>query len=236
MSSEAKLTISRSIYVRVLIAVTVLLLVGCGPSMGPRISIKWRNPKPDIKASTPLFYRSLIIGEVKKVESGGSGFIVHAELYKKYAHYVREGSTFVVQKGGKGQKTNIEVRAASKDAPYATDGAVFSGSESELEAGIRALVTDWKRTAAIAAVAIAAILLVLLLTKIFFKFWVLIVCVVSGAATARYISPLVDQQIHGLLPADVRSDLIAYAIAFLGGFLVANFIVGILFRPLRSRR
>jgi len=236
LSSPYKLKIDINRFVRSLIATAVLLLVGCGPSMGPRISIKWRSPKPDIKDNTPLIYMTLTIGEVKKVESGGNGFIVHAGLYKKYAHYVREGTTFIVQKGGKGQKTVIEVRPTQKDAPAATDGAVFSGSESELEAGVRALVTDWKRTATLAAVAIGVILLLLFLTKLFFKFWALVVCVIGGAAAARYLSPFVDQRIHGLLSADVRTDLVAYAVAFLAGFIVANIVVGILFRPLRSRR
>jgi hypothetical protein len=233
-TSKRKIYINR--VVCYLLVYSVFLLAGCGPSMGPRISIKWRSPKLDVKNNTPLVYMSLTIGKVNKVESGDNGFIVQADLYKKYAHYVRESSTFLVRKGAESQKTVIEVRPTIKDAPAAMDGAVFSGSDSELEAGVRALVTDWKRTAVLAAVAIAVILLLLFLTKLFFKFWALVVCVISGAAAARYLSPFIDQRLHGLLPANVRSDLIAYAVAFLAGFIIANIVVGILFRPLRSKR
>jgi hypothetical protein len=214
--------------------VTLLAAIGCGPSLGPRISINWRSPKPEVKEGTPLLYQSIKIGEVKKVETGGNGFVVQARLYKKYAHYVTEDCTFMVQKGEGEQAAFIELRPLKKDSPPAKDGAVFAGSESELEAGVRALATDWKRTAVLATVAIGLILLLVFLTKLFFKLWALILCVAVGAVTAYYLSPWADQQLRNYLPGDVRTDLIAYAVAFLGGYIIATIIVGILKKPLRA--
>jgi len=214
--------------------VALLAAIGCGPSYGPRISINWRSPKPEVNEGTPLLYQSIKIGEVQKVETGGNGFVVRARLYKKYAHYVTEDCTFLVQKGNGGQPAFIEVRPLKKDAPAAKDGAVFAGSESELEAGARALATDWKRTAVLAAVAIGVILLLVFLTKLFFKLWALIFCVAGGAVAAHYLSPLADQQLRNYLPGDVRTDLIAYAVAFLGGYIIATIIVGIMKKPLRT--
>jgi len=214
--------------------VALLVAIGCGPSFGPHISINWRSPKPEVKEGTPLLYQSIKIGEVKKVETGGNGFVVQVRLYKKYAHYVIEDCTFLVQKGEGEQAPSIEVRPLKKDSPPAKDGAVFAGSESELEAGTRALATDWKRTAVLGAVAIGVILLLVFLTKLFFKLWVMIFCVAGGAVAAYYLSPLADQQLRNYLPGDVRADLIAYAVAFLGGYIIATIIVGIMKKPLRA--
>jgi hypothetical protein len=212
----------------------VLAAIGCGPSFGPRISINWRSGKPEVTEGTALLYQSIKIGEVKKVETGGNGFVVQARLYKKYAHYVTEDCTFLVQKGEEGQPAFIEVRPLKKDSPAAKDGAVFAGSESELEAGARALATDWKRTSVLAAVAIGVILLLVFLSKLFFKMWALILCVVAGAVGAYYLSPIADEQLRNHLPPEVRTDLIAYAVAFLGAYIIATVIVGILKKPLRA--
>lgn len=209
-------------------------LVGCGPAWGPQITVNWRNPKPDVTAGTPLLYQSIKIGEVKKTETTGQGFVTHARLYRKYAHYVTEDCTFLVQKGIDGQASFIEVRPLKRDAKAAKDGAAFAGSESELEASARALTTDWKRTTVLAAVAIGVILVLVFVTKQFFKLWALALCVAVGAVSAYYLSPFADQQLRNLLPAEIRSDLIAYAVAFLGGYIIATVVVGILKKPLRA--
>ncbi len=212
----------------------VLVVVGCGPSWGPQISINWRNPKPDVIADTPLLYQSIKIGEVKKVASTGSGVVTYARLYKKYAHYVTEDCTFLVQSGKAGQPAFIEVRPLKKDVPVAKDGAVFAGSESELEAGARVLATDWNRTSVLAAVVIGVILLLVFMSKLFFKLWALAMCMLAGLAASYYCSPIVEQQLRNYLPADVRIDLIAYAVAFLGGYISATIFLGILKKPLRA--
>lgn len=216
------------------LALSAVIWAGCGPSWGPRITINWRNPKPEVTEGTPLIYQSIKIGEVKKTETGGNGFVVHARLYKKYAHYVTEDCSFLVQTGKEGQPVFIEVRPLKKDAPPAKDGAVFAGSESELEAHARALATDWKRTAVLAAVAIGVILLLVFLSKLFLKLWALILCAAVGAVAAYYLSPMADQLLRNWLPGEVRTDLIAYAVAFLAGYIAATIIVGILKKPLRA--
>jgi uncharacterized membrane protein required for colicin V production len=108
------------------------------------------------------------------------------------------------------------------------DGAVFTGAGPDLEANVRALTTDWKRTAVLAAVAIGMILVLIVLSKLLFRLWVLILCIVAGGAAAYYLSPYVDQILQSYLSPDVRTDLIAYAAAFLGGYIVAALIIGIL--------
>ena len=214
----------------------VLAVVGCGPSWGPQISINWRNPKPEVTVGTPLLYQSIKIGEVKKVATAGSGVVTYARLFKKYAHYVTEDCTFLVQSGKAGQPAFIEVRPLKKDVPVAKDGAVFAGSESELEAGARVLATDWKRTSVLAAVAVGVILLLVFLSKLFFKLWALAACAVVGGLAAYNLSSIVEQQLRHFLPPEVRVDLIAYAVAFLGGYILATAIVGILLKPARAVR
>jgi len=214
----------------------LILSSACGPAWGPRISIHWKSFKPEVMQKTPLKYQTITIGLVEKVEGEGWGTTAHARLYRKYAHYVRENTTFLVKKDPADNSIFIDVRPLKRDAPAARDGAVFSGSESDLEAGVRTLVTDWKRTAILAGAAVVVILLLLFLFKLFFKLWALILCLAGGAASAYYLSHWVDQRLQMMLPAEVRSDLVAYVVAFLGGFIVANIIVGILFRPMKSKR
>jgi len=223
--------------VSALLALWLLVVVaGCGRSWGPQISINWRTAKPEIVQGTPLKYMSIKIGEVQKVEAAGQGVTVQARLYKKYAHYVTEECTFLVQKGTDKEGVFIEVRSLKTDAPPAKDGAVFAGSDSELEVKAHALVTDWKKTATLAAVAIGVILLLLFLTKLFFKLWALVACAAAGGLAAYYLSPFVEQQLRGFLPSEVRVDLIAYAVAFLGGYILATAIVGVLLKPARAGR
>jgi len=210
------------------------LLAGCGPTWGPRIIINWRNPKPEVKDGTPLLYQSIKIGEVKKAESTGSGFVVQARLYKKYAHYVTEDCTFLVQKGTNGQTAFIDVRPLKKDALPAKDGAVFAGSESELEAGARALATDWKRTGILGALVIVIILLLVYLSKMFLKLWALVFCLAGGCVAACFLWPFADGLLQNFFPKDVRTDLIAYAVAFLCGYIIATIVVGIMKKPLRT--
>lgn len=212
----------------------LMAVTSCSPSWGPRISIHWRSPKPEVTEKTSLFYHSIKIGEVTKTETTAQGFVAHARLYTKYAHYVREDSRFLVQKGREGQPAFVEVRPIRKDAPAVKDGSVLMGAESELEVTADALITDWKRTAVLAAVAIGLILLLVFLSKQIFKLWALLFCTLVGAVAAYYLSPVADQQLRNYLPSDVRTDLIAYAVAFLVGYIIATIIVGILKKPLRA--
>lgn len=212
----------------------LLVAAGCGSSSGPRITITWRSPKPEVSRGTSLLYRSIKIGEVEKTESSTSGFTVHARLGRKYAHYVTEDCTFVVRKGTETQPAHIEVRPLKKDSRPAMDGAVFAGAESDLEASALVLVTDWTRTAILAAVAVGLVILLVFLTKLLFKLWSLVVCAAAGVAAAWYFSPIADQLLRNWLPWEVRTDLIAYVVVFLAGYIIAAIIVGILKRPLRA--
>ena len=45
---------------------------------------------------------------------------------------------------------------------------------------------------------------------------------------------MAKQQLRNYLPADVRIDLVAYAVAFLGGYISATIVLGILKKPLRA--
>lgn len=216
------------------VAVVVAILASCNPAKGPQIGIHWRSPKPEVRRGTPLVYKSITIGSVEELDTAKGGYFVKARLFRKYAHYVRDETTFLVL-SAKGDKTFIDVRPLRKAAPVAGEGEIFTGSESEIEAGVRALTTDWKRTTTLAAVSIGVIVLLLFLTKLFFKSWALLACIAGGAASAYYLAPLFDQRIRLLLPETVRTDLIAYAAAFLAGYIVVNVVIGILFRPLRRK-
>jgi hypothetical protein len=181
-------------------------------------------------------YQSIRIGEVQNIETTMQTLTVHARLYRKYAFYVTKECTFLVKTNPDDKRTFIDVRPLNKDAPPAAEGSVFAGADSELGATVAGMVTDWKKTAVLVAVGIGVILLLVFLSKLFLKLWVLVACLMAGAAGANYLAPYLTPFLAGKLPADLRADLVAYVVGFLCGYLGACLILSILKQPLRTLR
>jgi hypothetical protein len=119
------------------LALVVLVIAGCG-SRGPRITVNWRKPKPELAENTSLRYQSIEVGVVRYVQAApGGGTTVTIRLKPKYAHYVREKSTFLVEAPKGGQAAYIDLVPLDRGAPQALPDAVFEGAESRLEAKVR---------------------------------------------------------------------------------------------------
>jgi len=214
----------------------LLLIVGCGsPSWGPTIHISWERPKPELKSEIPLKYMGITVGMVQKVNSTDTGITIDARLYQKYAHYVREQSTFIFQAATANQPAYIEVFPLVKDALPVAEGAILHGAESRLEANLEAIATDWVKMAVGLGVSVMMIILLMLVIKLVFKLWALVMCIGLGAAGTIFLSPILEIQLRSLLPKDMRADLLAYILSFLAGCLLASIVLGIVVRPFRKR-
>jgi hypothetical protein len=215
-------------------AVFVLgFLSGC--TRGPEISITWRSEKPGLKKGVLLRYEAIEVGHVVRVASTPEGSTVQARLEKKNAHYVRTKSTFMFHPASAGGSAFIEVIALDKDAPPAPPNAHFTGSDSAAEVGFKMITTDWKRTAIICVVGLGLLLILVLVVKILLKLWAVVVSLAAGAVAVVYLSPSLETQLRSFLPSEVRADLVAYIVAFFVGSLGASILLGILFKPMRSK-
>jgi hypothetical protein len=224
-----------SFVVGTLLAVLVpLFLVGCGAWRGPRITVVWSEAKPAIASESPVRYQSIQVGAVKQVVPSGFGIEVTIALKKKYAHYVRTESTFLVRSGTGAEPAFIEVLPLNPDSAPAVDGARFQGANSEARAQVLAWTTDWKRTAIYIGIGLGLVVLLILAGKILFKLWVLVVCLAGGAAAAAFLTPYIQGPIAQYIPMDARPDLVAYVAAFAAGYLVAAVLLALLRAPFRS--
>ena len=210
---------------------------GCG-LRGPQITVSWRKPKLEVKENTPLRYQSVEIGGVEQVQATtlGGGTTVTIRLRRKYAHYVREKSTFVVEVPAPGEEAYIDLVPLDADSPPAQAGAVFQGAETRLEATGVKLLTDWKRTLLILGLVAGVLVLLVVLTKIVFKLWVLFVCVAAGVAGVYLVGEYLTALLAPYLPANVPPNVVGAAAAFLAGYIVGTVILGILVRPFRHAK
>jgi hypothetical protein len=209
------------------------LLSGC--SRGPDISITWRSEKPGLEKGVPLRYEAIEVGRVVRVTSTPEGSTVQARLEKKNAHYVRTKSTFMFHPASAGGPAFIEVIALDKDAPAAPPNAHFAGSDSAAEVGFKMITTDWKRTAIFCGVGLGLVLILVIVVKVLLKLWAVVVSLVAGVAAAVYLSPFLEGQLRSFVPVEVRSDLVAYILAFMIGSLAVSIFLGVIFKPLRSK-
>lgn len=84
-------------------------LLGCSAFRGPRVTVVWSEAKPGITKNSPVRYQSIQVGQVSTVAPAGRGIEVLIELKKKYAHYVRTESTFLVRAGTGSEPNFIDV-------------------------------------------------------------------------------------------------------------------------------
>lgn len=226
--------------VGLLAVATVMMITGCGFRFGPHITVKWRSPKPGLVEKTPVRYAGagaggsqvwVDVGEVTKV--GPDGTTAEIGLFRKTAHYVTTRTTFLFRPTDGTLSAFVEVRALDKDAPPVQNGAILDGSESDLEAQARKLVTDWRQTSLWIGGGLLALLVLLLVAKLAFHFWALLVCLAGGAASAIYFHPMVENAILPYAPQGVRPDILAYVAGFLAGYLACMLLLALLRAPLR---
>src|ERR1051325_1157410 len=161
---------------------------------------------------------------------------VHVRLRRKHSHYVTTQTTFIVRKPSTEERAFIEVIPLDREAPVAHEGARFVGSETDFEAGVRRLATDWKRTGILTAVGVVILLLLVGLTTLAFPLWAFLLCVAVGAAATYYCAPAMDQHLRTLLSSGIRTEILAWVIAFLAGYLLTAIILSILKHLLRVQR
>ena len=200
------------------------------------IQIHWRDSQPPaLDQGMPLIYSGIAVGEVAAVLESPDGTTIRASVDGKYAHYIRTETTFVLASTTSGALF-IEVIPLEKDAPPATDGAIFYASESYAEAKIRQLATDWKRTGLY--LGLGAVLLFALgaLVRFMFRVWVLFICVAVGLASAYSLSVYLAPHLGKVMPVDARPDLVSYVASFLLGYLACTIVLGLLIRPIKAIR
>jgi hypothetical protein len=221
---------------RFLVAAVLAGLTGCSPQKpGLEITIEWKQPKPIVQVGTPIQYSGLIIGRVLEVlPASDSGTSVKADIASKYSHYIREKTTFVVRQQ---LATNIFIEAISVEleALPVASGVVLRGSDSDIEVQFKTLTTDWRRTAIYVSVALALLIVLLVLLRVLFKNWVLFFSIAGGIASAVYATPTVQKFLGPYVPAEVRLDIVSYAVAFVAGFILCMFVLGMVGFRSRSR-
>jgi hypothetical protein len=209
-----------------LVAVVIACLTGCSLKPGLEITIQWKQPKPVVQVGTPIHYSGLTIGKVLEIlPASGAGTSVKVNIATKYSHYIREKTTFVVRQP---QGTNAFIEAVSLDleALPVASGAVLQGSSSDIELQFKTLTTDWKKTAIYLSVALVLLIVLLVLLRLLFKNWVLFFSIAGGVASAVFATPTVQRLIEPLIPAEIRIDLVSYAVAFVAGFAACMFVLG----------
>lgn len=221
---------------------TTLLLSGCGRKFGPTITVKWRDPKPGIAVKTPVKYlppspdtpQAVDVGEVRKLlpESGNRDFQVG--LYRKTAHYVTAGTTFLFRDAKGDQPAFIEAKPLNKDAPAVKDGDILQGSESDLEAKLKMFSADWMKTGLFLLIGIAVLALLVVVVKIIFHNLAMVVCIIGGGACAVWFGPVAREMLQPLLPEGIPPDIAGYAAAFLAGYIACAVVIAILRAPFRK--
>jgi hypothetical protein len=218
-----------------LVSVVIACLTGCSLKPGLEITIQWKQPKPVVQVGTPIHYSGLTIGKVLEIlPASGAGTSVKVNIATKYSHYIREKTTFVVRQP-QGTNAFIEAISLQLEALPVASGAVLQGASSDIELQFKTLTTDWKRTALYLSVALVLLIVLLVLLRLLFKNWVLFFSIAGGIASAIFATPTVQRLIAPLIPAEIRIDLVSYAVAFVAGFAVCMFVLGLIGRRPRSR-
>lgn len=210
---------------------------GCRRQLsGPHFTIAWDKAKPEVVVDQSVMYSGIEVGKVLEILPSAGGTSVKVGLHKQYAHYITEKTTFLAKAGDGANPAFIEAIALVKEAPPVQAGAVLAGSDSELEAKVRTWSTDWKKSILYGAIVLVAVLLLLLLGRLVLKMWTLVLCAVAGAAAAYYLAAPLEPYLRSVLPPGFRSDIFAYAAAFLLGCLGGVIVIGFIRSLLPSRQ
>lgn len=236
MNTSVQLHLRRAPCSAFLLLASSLFLAGCGWFQEHSIIVVWSEPKTGLEQGTPVRYQSVQVGEVTKIAPAGRGVEAVIALRKKYAHYVRIESTFLMRPANGGQPAFVEVVPLNPDSAPAPAGAKFQGADSDLAAKVQVWTTDWKRTAIYVGIGLGGVLLLILISKGLFKIWVMILCLAGGAAASVFLTPYAHRYLIGWIPTDARPDLIAYVASFAIGYLAITILISILKAPLHAGR
>jgi hypothetical protein len=236
MNTLIPLRFCRALFSALILLVSSFLLAGCSWFDGHPVTVTWSEPKAGVQEGVPVRYQSVQVGEVKKVTPAGRGMEATIKLRKKYAHYVRVESTFLVRPAKDGQPLFIEVVPLNPDSAPAPAGAKFQGADSELAAKVREWTTDWKRTAIYVGIGLGAVVLLILISRSLFKMWAMTLCLAGGAVASVFLTPYAQGYFAQWIPADARPDLLAYVAMFALGYLAATILISLLKAPLHAGR
>lgn len=218
-----------------LLLLGLFLLAGCGRHLD--VSVSWKKPHSEVKAGTTVVYKGLAIGEVGSTQApvdGGEGVVAKVRLNTKYAHYIRQQTTFLVATNGAGRAI-VEAFVPDPDAPPVVAGAVLTGTESRTEITLRELVINWRRTGMVLIILVAVLLIPLLLLRLLVRVWALLLCAVAGVAGVIWLAPFLGPYVVPQVPQGVPPDLAVKGLAFLLGATACMFLLG-LFRFGRANR
>ncbi len=230
--SHSETTFSHRLVSFLLLVALAFVLTGCGP----KIKVTWAEPKSEIHDGTLLRLAGVEVGEVTDVTTDHGQFTVEARIYRKTREQVRSESAFLLKKAEGSAPAYIEITTLRPDSPPIADGAIYRGSEHQLDVLFRSLSNDWPRTLAIIAVVKGALFLVMLCFRQLRQLAVVLFCLGAGLAGAYYASPYAQPHLQRWVPIDFRPDLLAYAAGFLAAYIAALIVVALIRAPFAASR
>jgi hypothetical protein len=98
--------------------------------------------------------------------------------------------------------------------------------------------SSWPLTGAVVLGVLVGLCMLIYIGKMLFRLVAFGLCLLSGAAGVVLLAPWLREVLPEILPARIGAgsghEVIAYAVAFLVGYLAALVLLGILVKPLRS--
>ncbi len=214
--------------------------------------ILWPEGDPSLVQGTPVYVRTadgmlIHVGELQAAEDSTEvdGHLTPFRYDSKAGATLRKGAVATLEAlEGQDERsiilTNRIPDARRVEEGDVIDGSLASGWRSSSGLGPRVLTRDWKLTAVLGLGAMAFILLLLHVTKLMLRLVAFSLCCAGGSAGAIFLPGSVHRALTAVLPADLtgrlRIDMFSYVIAFLVGYVVVLFVVGILSRPLKVRK
>ena len=203
-------------------------VAGCGP----KISVTWDSPKPEIHNDTKLCVSGVEVGHVTDAHSENGHFIARARLDRKHAADVKLDSSFLIRQP-EGAPAYIDVISPSSDSPPVHDGAILRGSDTEVGAHLGAFGGNWKLgTAGV----VVGIVMLAVFAGAFIRLAATMLCLGAGVAGAYFLPPYVLPYLARWVPAEFRPDLLAYVAGFLIAYMASLLLVHLLRAPASAIR
>jgi hypothetical protein len=225
-------------------AIAMLMVTGCGKRIGAQVNVTWETAKPAIVKGTTVTLHSssvtggvawVVIGVVKSANPAGTGTLASIGLYKEFLANLTSETVFLYHEGAQDSPGFIEARVLKQEAPPIHDGMSLKGVESDMEAIMLKVQTNWKKTLAIVLSIVCPILILAGLFKFVARKIGIIIGIVGGLAAVAYATSLVEPYVTPHLPQGVDPALATQAVTFVIGFLVCSIAFGTL-RKLIKRK
>lgn len=217
--------------------VLLVLLVwcaGCKNDDGIVYTVDWDEPKPSIVEGTLVYYmateKAVEIGKVILVGHDEGGSHIEIAVHPSKAGKLRRGTRFFVSETTLGE-VYIEAKPQSIDAEVVPKGASFQGSETPRNVPLPSLPKTPKAWVVKILIAAGVLLCLFVLYRMVRRFWPVLLAIVAGAVSATFLGGYLEKPVAELVPAFERPDLLAWAVAFIGGGLLSLILV----LPFRQR-